>query len=457
MPCETQEDSFMRIQKLIFKNYRLFKDLELRFSDKNSGEGNVIVFIGNNGAGKTTVLEAIARSLSWLVARIRRGRTSGSPINDLAITNGETYSTITAEVAYKGNAYAWVLAKTLKGRKKSVESRLSNLSELADIFREGLTEDEGASLPLLAYYPVERSILDIPLKIRTKHSFAQLDGLDGALQQGVDFRRFFEWFRAREDSESEVRSRELADALFERIREKKLDREDVMELLETSLRDRQLDAVRKAIRVFMSGFDNLRIERRPRLRMMVDKNSIPLNVEQLSQGEKSLMALVGSIASRLAMMNPSLPDPLQGRGIVMIDEVDLHLHPRWQAGIISRLRSAFPNCQFILTSHSPLVVSNAPDVRAFLLDNGELHQVGNIFGMDANQVLLQEMDVGIRNQEVQDEFDAILDLIQDRDFLSAHDRISHLEDIVPKDNWELNKIKILLMRKEAQFAKNNQG
>lgn len=278
MPCETQEDSFMRIQKLIFKNYRLFKDLELRFSDKNSGEGNVIVFIGNNGAGKTTVLEAIARSLSWLVARIRRGRTSGSPINDLAITNGETYSTITAEVAYKGNAYAWVLAKTLKGRKKSVESRLSNLSELADIFREGLTEDEGASLPLLAYYPVERSILDIPLKIRTKHSFAQLDGLDGALQQGVDFRRFFEWFRAREDSESEVRSRELADALFERIREKKLDREDVMELLETSLRDRQLDAVRKAIRVFMSGFDNLRIERRPRLRMMVDKNSIPLNV-----------------------------------------------------------------------------------------------------------------------------------------------------------------------------------
>lgn len=169
------------------------------------------------------------------------------------------------------------------------------------------------------------------------------------------------------------------------------------------------------------------------------------------------MALVGSIASRLAMMNPSLPDPLQGRGIVMIDEVDLHLHPRWQAGIISRLRSAFPNCQFILTSHSPLVVSNAPDVRAFLLDNGELHQVGNIFGMDANQVLLQEMDVGIRNQEVQDEFDAILDLIQDRDFLSAHDRISHLEDIVPKDNWELNKIKILLMRKEAQFAKNNQG
>jgi len=205
----------------------------------------------------------------------------------------------------------------------------------------------------------------------------------------------------------------------------------------------------------MPGFESLRIERKPRLRMMVDIDGTQLDVEQLSQGEKSLMALVGSIASRLSMMNPALPDPLEGRGIIMIDEVDLHLHPRWQQGIIDRLCSVFPNCQFILTTHSPLVISPSQNILAYMLDNGEIRQLGNLYGMDANQVLLQEMDVSIRNQEVQDKLDDILDLIHDRNFLEAHAEIKELEEKLPTDHWKLNKIKILLMRKEAQFAKNN--
>lgn len=90
-----------------------------------------------------------------------------------------------------------------------------------------------------------------------------------------------------------------------------------------------------------------------------------------------------------------------------------------------------------------------------MLDNGEIRQLGNLYGMDANQVLLQEMDVSIRNQEVQDKLDDILDLIQDRNFLEAHAEIKELEEKLPTDHWKLNKIKILLMRKEAQFAKNN--
>ncbi len=64
--------------------------------------------------------------------------------------------------------------------------------------------------------------------------------------------------------------------------------------------------------------------------MSIDKNGQTLNVLQLSQGEKSLMALVGDIARRLAMMNPMLGNPLNGEGIVLIDEVDMHPHPTWQ-------------------------------------------------------------------------------------------------------------------------------
>ncbi|MFM5679276.1 hypothetical protein ACET57_20090 [Aeromonas veronii] len=76
-------------------------------------------------------------------------------------------------------------------------------SKLADEYRARLTEQENVSLPLIAFYPVERVVLDIPLKIKEKHSFRQLDGYDNSLSQGVDFRRFFEWFREREDSENE--------------------------------------------------------------------------------------------------------------------------------------------------------------------------------------------------------------------------------------------------------------
>ncbi|TWH64179.1 putative AbiEii toxin of type IV toxin-antitoxin system [Azomonas agilis] len=104
--------------------------------------------------------------------------------------------------------------------------------------------------------------------------------------------------------------------------------------LEASSRDRQLTAVRTAISNFMPGFTELRVKRKPRLHMSIKKDGQTLNVLQLSQGEKSLMALVGDIARRLAMMNPALENPLEGDGIVLIDEVDMHLHPSWQRSSI---------------------------------------------------------------------------------------------------------------------------
>ncbi|MFA0173138.1 AAA family ATPase, partial [Vibrio splendidus] len=105
--------------------------------------------------------------------------------------------------------------------------------------------------------------------------------------------------------------------------------------LNASSKDRQLTAVRSAIYKFMPEFSNLRVRRKPRLHMSIDKNGQSLNVAQLSQGEKSLMALIGDIARRLAVMNPSLENPLMGDGIVLIDEVDMHLHPKWQRTLIA--------------------------------------------------------------------------------------------------------------------------
>jgi len=221
-----------------------------------------------------------------------------------------------------------------------------------------------------------------------------------------------------------------------------------------SVTDPQLEAVRKAIKSFMEEFDNLRIQRHPELRMLVDKNDETLNILQLSQGEKCLMALVGDIARRLAMMNPEAQDPLLGNGIILIDEIDLHLHPTWQRGIIARLKRTFSNCQFILTTHSPLVISDCKDILLYSLDDGELSKVNSQYGQDVNTVLLEVMDTDIRNTEVEEKLDLLFSHIQENDFESAKNSFEELEQELTPDNIELAKAQLLLRKQELRYAKD---
>lgn len=331
-------------------------------------------------------------------------------------------------------------------------SQLNNASQLADVYRTALSTDEQTSVPLIAFYPVERVVLDIPLKISEKHSFQQLDGYDNSLNQGVDFRRFFEWFREREDAENE---NSIPQDILNEIEEKF--GEAMWELLEArgiSAKDRQLTAVRTAIANFMPGFSNLKVRRKPKLHMSIDKGQQTLNVSQLSQGEKSLMALVGDIARRLAMMNPGLTNPLHGEGVVLIDEVDMHLHPRWARDIIQRLTVTFPNCQFILTTHSPLVISDCKDVLVYALEDGHLTAVPPLYGQDVNTVLLDVMDTHIRNAVVAKHLNDLLDLIHDRHLDQAKELISELEKDLPAQNLELAKARLLLRKEEMRLAKN---
>ncbi|NOQ36632.1 MAG: AAA family ATPase [Methylococcaceae bacterium] len=441
----------MQIKKLTLKNFMRFADLAIDFAPQSEQQSNVTVFIGNNGAGKTSILKSLVLSLSWLVARIERERGSGSPISELDILNGASFAQIMLEVEHDSQSFQWSLAKTAKGRKKQAESSLIDTSKLADFFRiDDSTETKELPLPLMVYYPVDRSVLDVPLKIQTKHSFEQIEGYDNALSQGVDFRRFFEWFRDREDVQNEIAN--SFDGLLDPATMK-----GFLEKLK-SHKDKQLTSVRRAIYSFIPEFSNLKIQRKPSLKMVVDKKGEkkPLNILQLSQGEKSLMALVGDIARRLAMMNPDLENPLEGKGVVLIDEIDMHLHPKWQRSIVSNLQKTFPNCQFILTTHSPAVVSDSPNLLVYELDDGEVNSAPNLYGMEVNQVLLQGMDAEIINEDVQQKLDDILDSIQEQQFDNARKKLEKLEKILSSDNLELGKVSLLLRKMELLYAKNQQ-
>jgi predicted ATP-binding protein involved in virulence len=445
----------MEITKLKLENLGRFREQEIAFAPTATLPSNVTVLIGNNGAGKTSVLKSLATGLSWFVARLRSEKGAGSAIPEEVIMNGKPSAAIHLDV-YDQQDFHWVLAKSRAGKKGEQSSQLHDAARLADQYRSLLTADDNASLPLIAFYPVERVVLDIPLKIKDKHSFLQLDGYDNSLNQGVDFRRFFEWFREREDSENESAvPAEVLEHLQKVIAQSK--NETIwkeLQKINASAKDRQLTAVRAAIETFMPGFSNLKVRRRPRLHMSIDKNGETLNVLQLSQGEKSLMALVGDIARRLAMMNPGLENPLHGDGVVLIDEVDMHLHPQWARSIIERLTNTFPNCQFVLTTHSPLVISDCKDVLVYSLDNGELTPVPSQYGQDANTVLLDVMNTDIRNAVINVRINDLRDLIEDGRLNEAQALMHELEGELPAQNMELAKARLMLRKEELRRAKD---
>ncbi len=405
----------MKLESLTLKNFMRFKELQLDFHYTVTESTAPIVFIGNNGAGKTSILESIVLGLSWLNARILKEKGRGAEIQQLEINNEADGAGVELSVCHKGFYHTWQIAKSRKGKKSELTSALVGVSSLADQIRTVYTESpESANLPLMAYYSTERVVLDIPLKIRTRHTFTQIDGYDGALSSGVNFRRFFEWYREREDKENETApSQQMLEYLKSLTWEDESQWEHVQERL-LSQKDRQLNAVRAAIEVFMGDFKNLRIKRQP-VRMLVDKGGQELNVNQLSQGEKSLMALVGDISRRLSMMNPSLENPLHGEGIILIDEVDLHLHPRWQQTVLENLSKTFPNIQFIVTTHSPQVLSTTRSDLLYILDDGAVFAASSYTrGLDSATVLAETMGVNPlpMNLEINQEYLRLVDLVE---------------------------------------------
>lgn len=425
----------MRIDRLTLENFRGARELSLELHPQLN------VFVGTNGAGKSTVLDAAAILLSWLANRIKYASGSGRPVDEKDITNDRS----TASIRLKGRFIdeqiewggKWSINKTRSGHVSDKgRSLLSGLNELARHLQERITEtNERTNLPLFAYYPVNRAVLDIPLRIRTKHRFNLLAAYEDALTSGANFRTFFEWFREREDLENE--NRKYVDQL--------------VKIEDFQFPDPQLEAVRAALARFMPDFEDLTVRRNP-LRMEVTKRGKRLTVDQLSDGEKCLMAMVGDLARRLAIANPERANPLQGQGVVLIDEIDLHLHPKWQRMVVSRLMDVFPGCQFLVSTHSPHVMTHVRPEHLYLLEmtdeNILAERPSESYGKSVERILEDLMGLETTRP---DEVDAALQQIYaqiDQERLDAARKgIDELKGEIGEDP-ELVKASVLIKRKE---------
>jgi predicted ATP-binding protein involved in virulence len=418
----------LKIKEIALENFHGFSQLNLQFN------GNNVVLVGTNGAGKSTILNAAVIILSRIAESLSEGATKKVNLTETDIQNGKDKLTIRCVITYNGFERELAITQTRVHRHKD-ELTLTvedTTTDIIEYLHKNLEEKEAFNTPIFVNYPVHRNVLDVPLKLKTRNDYDQYSAYQNCFSSGVNFRVFFEWFRNQEDLENEER-------------------------LETDLdhQDRHLKAVRTAIYNFMPGFSNLKIMRKGKMRMMITKVDQQLEVNQLSDGEKSILSMVGDLARRLALANPSLENPLEGEGVVLIDEVELHLHPAWEREIVNKLQSTFPNIQFILSTHSPQVLGEIKSAKIFFVTQNheqkdiQVRSVPTLFGKDSNMILEQFMGAAEKNEEIKSKQRQLFKLLMDSKLVEAKELMDHLVEILGNEDPNLVKADMILRRKES--------
>lgn len=424
----------MKIKSISLSNYKGFKELTLSLNSKST------VIFGVNGTGKTTVLSAVNR-LFWNVLN-RFNPSQGTAFKTLdagCVRNGAASLEISAQVELDGECFELKKGYTKARPGKSAASFPNK--KLYDKFIASFEEkysDEKVSIPIFVNYGTNRSVLDIPLRIRNKHVFSKWTALERATENELDYRTFFEWFRNQEDYEAEL----------------------IKEKCNLNYKDKSLECVRKAVETMLDGFTDLKVKRNP-LRMTVTKNEAEYSVDQLSDGEKCTLAMFGDLARRMSVANSEMENPLEGDGIVLIDEIELHMHPSWQRKVLNTLKSVFPNIQFIITTHSPQILGEVDDdynLYRFYSEDGKETVVETLTRMDgynSNYILEQYMNTSSVNPVYSEKKSEIERLISLNCFEDAEKLIEEIKNITEKNYADVITLEGSLKRGKFLYDKNH--
>lgn len=368
----------MKIKHVIIENFRAIKKLDFECS------GKVNVFIGDNGVGKTTVLEAIFVLCSWLNAKLSLPKGRGRSIRKEDIRIGAEYCFLSIAVEYKGKSAQWSLMRGISSDNSSEkQTDLRELETLVRYIRE--FNDDGKSL--FSIYGVNRNLSSISIDKRVygKKKEVTRDVIGNSIAR-TSWKQFFNWYYERENEENRMKAR-----------------------FSFQYHDESLDAIRECLNEVFPDYHNLRVEDRP-TRFVIDKDGNEINFDRLSDGEKCYITLVLDIARRLSMQSDGQGPILNGELIILIDELDLHLHPSWQLQMVSNLERKFPNCQFFVSSHSPLVLSSLCDEdKLVALRNGEQVEFSAVpYGDNGDYILKRFFGLrSVRDPKVQEEIDSI--------------------------------------------------
>lgn len=184
-------------------------------------------------------------------------------------------------------------------------------------------------------------------------------------------------------------------------------------------------------------------------RLTIEKDGSPLYLDQLSDGERRLILLVGDVARRMAILNPHLDDPTSSPGVLLADEIDLHLHPGWQRRVMPALRAAFPKVQLMVTTHSPQVLASVPSEAVVMMKDFKfLPGHPKTFGRDTNTLLDTVFEVPERPEEIMAQLRALYKVMKRRP-AEARALYEELRQTLEEDDPELARIETLLMLAEG--------
>lgn len=342
----------LRIDRLSLRNFRCFPEVTIDLHPR------LTVIVANNGQGKTAILDAVAIALGPFVGAFDDGKDRAFERDDIRLLHTGTGNrmeladggaALEADGVVSHAATSW--KRQLAGPKsrttrKDAQTLTEAGKKLQSLVRqEAEAMTTGACLPLVAYYPTDRlwNIRRLPYKPLPRTS--RMVGYTHCLESGSDFHLMAEWFRYWSYASLEHRHKGQREGKGS----------------QPSEADNSLEVVQKAINTCLApsgwGEIDFSIDRQEIVARHPQHGELPVGM--LSDGIRSMLTLVADIAFRAVKLNPGLgPNAAVATdGVVLIDEIDMHLHPSWQQTVLASLCEAFPRVQFIVTTHSPQVLT----------------------------------------------------------------------------------------------------
>jgi predicted ATP-binding protein involved in virulence len=412
----------MRIKELKLHNFRGIKDLHLEFNL----EHNVVVLVGINGIGKSSILECINLSIQYYnriyEEYVSSGFTERIPLVNLNILESNIHLNTSSTINKIG---------VKLDNETDVEWEILGFRDYDDdgieYFSKEVLRKSQENIILNGF----EDLTDRYFYCLSNRQVVDLTGTDTSKAKNIiDFKSFSKWFKETEDLENEKRLSE-----------------------DIEYRHPLLKSVRQAVySVLGNGYNNLTFKRAID-KIIIKKYDREIALEFLSDGEKNLLAMVGHLSRRLAEEYGSFDNKLGLSGLVLIDEIELHLHPEWQRMIIPRLTKTFPNCQFIVTTHSPQVLSHVAPECIHILDydgdNVIVKRPESSYGLDSNRILEDILGVSKRPQEIQDRMLELFRTINNNDLASAKEIVRELGDQIGINEPELVKAEATIKRREV--------
>lgn len=346
----------LRLDTLAVKNFRCFENCEITFDHR------LTVLVAENGNGKTAILDAASLALSAFVNALRpTEKLKKIERTDVRLTLAATHkmgptlpTSFVANGVVADQQVRWASAVNTYGAKVRPSTReLRELQHAAQTLR-----DDQALLPMVAYYGTGRLWSEQRLTDGRRTSLTavteRLEGYADCLTSTSSFKGVSAWYQHR--------VRETASPAYK-------------EGLSTNIA--LLTAVRQAARIVLepTGWSNLDWDDDLGGLVADHEQNGRLPLSSLSDGVRNMLALVADVARRCASLNPQLGEQAaqETPGVLLIDEVDMHLHPKWQQRVIELLCQAFPAMQIIATTHSPHVLSTVDktSIRVLRLVDGQ--------------------------------------------------------------------------------------